>query len=106
MLTSLSTEELIPADHPIRKIRVVVDVVLGELDVVFDGMYAAGGRGKGRAAVAVGHTILLIAWHVLTTDTDYQHLGGDHFASTEDHAARTRRLVHALHELGHTVTLS
>ena len=28
MLTSVSTEDLIPADHPIRKIRVVVDAVL------------------------------------------------------------------------------
>jgi hypothetical protein len=30
MLTTLSTEELIPADHPIRRIRVVVDAVLAE----------------------------------------------------------------------------
>jgi transposase len=44
MLTSLSTEDLIPPDHPIRKIRVVVDAVLAELDPVFDRMYAAGGR--------------------------------------------------------------
>ena len=27
MLTSLSTEDLIPADHPIRRIRTVVDEV-------------------------------------------------------------------------------
>lgn len=44
MLTSLSTEELIPVDHPIRKIRVVVDAVLSELNPVFDEMYAARGR--------------------------------------------------------------
>jgi hypothetical protein len=37
-VTSLSTEELNPADDPIRKI----DAVLVELDEVFDGMYAAG----------------------------------------------------------------
>jgi len=34
MLSSLSTEDLIPADHPIRRIRVVVDAVLAELDPV------------------------------------------------------------------------
>ena len=32
MLTTVSTEDLIPADHPIRRIRRVVDTVLGELD--------------------------------------------------------------------------
>jgi hypothetical protein len=30
MLTSLSTEELIPVEHPIRKIRAVVDVAGGQ----------------------------------------------------------------------------
>ena len=44
MLSSLSTEDLIPADHPIRRIRVVVDTVLGELDDTFDAMYAKSGR--------------------------------------------------------------
>ncbi len=44
MLTTVSTEDLIPADHPIRKIRVVVDTVLAELDPVFAEMYASGGR--------------------------------------------------------------
>jgi len=44
MLTTLSTEDLIPADHPIRRIRRVVDGVLGELDGAFDAMYSARGR--------------------------------------------------------------
>lgn len=39
MLTSLSTEELIPPDHPIR---VVADAVLAELDDTFDAMYRLG----------------------------------------------------------------
>jgi len=44
MLTTLSTESLIPVDHPIRRIRVVVDAVLAELDPIFYEMYATGGR--------------------------------------------------------------
>ena len=44
MLSTLSTEDLIPADHPIRRIRAVVDVVLAGMDEVFDGMYSATGR--------------------------------------------------------------
>jgi hypothetical protein len=44
MLTTLSTEHLIAAEHPIRKIRRVVHVILAELDRVFDRMYASGGR--------------------------------------------------------------
>jgi transposase len=44
MLTTLSTEELIPADHPIRRIRVVVDAVLAELDGDFEAMYSSIGR--------------------------------------------------------------
>jgi transposase len=44
MLSSLSTEDLIPADHPIRRIRRIVDEVLGELDGEFDAMYSRIGR--------------------------------------------------------------
>jgi transposase len=44
MLTSLSTEDLIPADHPIRKIRRVVEEVLADLDGEFDAMGSRIGR--------------------------------------------------------------
>jgi transposase len=44
MLSSLSTEDLIPADHPIRRIRAVVDEVLAGMDAEFEAMYAASGR--------------------------------------------------------------
>src|SRR3954452_21828965 len=44
MLTTLSPEELIPIDHPIRRIRAMIDAVLGQLDEKFDSMYARSGR--------------------------------------------------------------
>lgn len=44
MLTTLSPESLIPADHPIRRIRKVVDAVLADLDGEFWAMYSAVGR--------------------------------------------------------------
>jgi transposase len=44
MLTTVGTEDLIPADHPIRRIRRVVDGVLADLNDTFDAMYSAKGR--------------------------------------------------------------
>jgi transposase len=44
MLTTLNPGDLIPVDHPIRRIRVVVDAVLGGLDDEFAAMYASTGR--------------------------------------------------------------
>ncbi|MFN3256396.1 MAG: IS5 family transposase [Ilumatobacter sp.] len=44
MLSSLSTEDLIPEDHPIRRIRAVVDTVPAGLDDDFEAMYATSGR--------------------------------------------------------------
>jgi hypothetical protein len=40
---------------------------------------AAVRRGKKRALVAVAHTILVIAWHVLKSGSTYQELGDDYF---------------------------
>jgi hypothetical protein len=37
--------------------------------------------GECQAAVAVGHSILVICWHLITNDTDYHDLGGDYFYS-------------------------
>ena len=44
MLSTLSAEDLIPVDHPIRRIRKVVDAVLAELDGELSAMYASTGR--------------------------------------------------------------
>ena len=64
MLSSLSTEDLIPSDHPIRRIRAVVDAVLAELDDVFDGMYAAGGRRSVPPEVLLKATVLMALYSV------------------------------------------
>ena len=64
MLTTLSTEDLIPVDHPIRKIRVVVDAVLAELDPVFDRMYAAGGRASVPPEALLKATVLMAMYSI------------------------------------------
>ena len=64
-----------------------------------------GRRGPGRAAVAVGHSILVIVWHLLSTGEIYNDLGGDYFEKRRNSDARQRRLVKQLEAMGHTVTL-
>lgn len=64
-----------------------------------------GRRGPGRAAVAVGHSILVIAWHLLSTGETYTDLGGDYFDKRRTSAAYQKRLVAQLEAMGHRVTL-
>lgn len=44
MFSYVSVEARVPSDHPIRKLRVMVDAILKELDDVLAARYAAGGR--------------------------------------------------------------
>ena len=64
MLTSLSTEDLIPSDHPIRRIRRVVDGVLAGLDGVFEAMYAAGGRRSVPPETLLKATVLMAMYSI------------------------------------------
>ncbi len=64
-----------------------------------------GRRGPKKAAVAVGHSILVIAWHLLSTGQTYTDLGGDYFDSLRTSTAHQRRLVAQLEAMGHRVTL-
>jgi transposase len=64
----------------------------------------AGRRGKKRALVALGHTILVIIYHLLKDQTTYRELGPDYFDRL-DTERLTRSLVRRLERLGHTVTL-
>jgi transposase len=64
MLSSLSPEDLIPADHPIRRIRKVVDAVLAELDGEFDAMYAASGRPSVPPETLLKATVLMALYSI------------------------------------------
>jgi transposase len=61
--------------------------------------------GKKKAAVAVGHSILVICWHLITNDTDYHDLVGDYFTRRNDPDRHRDRLIEQLHHLGYRVTL-
>lgn len=65
----------------------------------------AGRRGPKRAQVAVAHSILVAAYHMLRNDQPYQDLGPDWLQRRNDEA-HTRRLVAQLERLGHTVVLN
>ena len=59
LLSSLSTEDLIPPEHPIRRIRVVVDDVLAEMDGSFDAMYSDSGRPSVPPEMLLKATVLM-----------------------------------------------
>ena len=61
-------------------------------------------RGKKKAVIAVGHTILIIAYHLLARDHVYEELGPDFF-ERRDRAAIERRSVRRLEALGYRVSL-
>ena len=65
----------------------------------------AGRRGRTRAAVAVGHSILVVAYHLLDRHRRYTDLGGDYFVSRLSNQAHVRRLVAQLERLGQHVTV-
>jgi transposase len=64
-----------------------------------------GRLGKKRAAIAVGHSMLVIAWHLLTTNSEYQDLGADYFHRRGQTNRYQEHLVKQLQDLGYQVTL-
>jgi hypothetical protein len=61
-------------------------------------------RGKKRALVAVGHSILIACYHILKLHIPYRELGPDYFDQLHPQRV-TRYLVRRLEKLGHKVTL-
>jgi len=62
-------------------------------------------RGKKRALMAVGHSLLVIIYHVLKNKVEYKDLGPDYFDRLEPERLR-RYLVKRLERLGYDVSLS
>ncbi len=64
----------------------------------------AGRRGKKKAIVAVMHSILIIAYHLIQRNEPYRDLGGDYFDKQKPEAT-AKRLVKRLESLGFQVSL-
>ena len=56
-------------------------------------------KGQKRALVAVGHSILVIAYHILERRAGYEELGGDYFDRQQTKQLQ-RRLIRRLEQLG------
>jgi transposase len=65
-----------------------------------------GKTGTPRAAIAVAHTILVIAWHILANQTGYTDLGSDYHTRRDNPETRTRQLQRQLENLGYHVELT
>jgi transposase len=63
-------------------------------------------RGKKKAIVAVGRSILVIVWHLLADpDSQFHDLGADHYDRHVNTGAKRRAHVRQLEALGYRVTL-
>lgn len=61
-------------------------------------------RGGKKATIAVGHTLLVIIYQLLSQDKDYEELGGNYFDEWDRQAVQ-KRLVRRLEKLGYEVKL-
>jgi transposase len=83
-------------------------VVAGRTDSFLGERYRriARRRGKKRAVVAIGRSILIIVWHLLADeDTRFTDLGADHFTRHVNPDTIKRNHIRQLEALGYTVTL-
>jgi transposase len=62
-------------------------------------------RGKKRALLAVGHSLLVIFYHMLKSEAEYQDLGAEYFDRLDPERLR-RYLVKRLEGLGYQVALT
>ena len=84
-------------------------VVAGRTDTFVGERYRrlARRRGKKRAIVAVGRSILVIIWHLLQDpDAQFHDLGAEHFNRHTNPDTRKHNNIRQLEALGYTVTLT
>lgn len=72
----------------------------------FSAMYhrLAGRRGTKRALMAVGHSLLVSGYHMITKQVDYKDLGNNYFDERNKETVK-RRMVKRLEQLGYQVEL-
>ena len=68
--------------------------------------HLAARRGPNKATVAVAHSIVVSAWHMLSNGAPYHDLGADWTSSRRDPQREARRLIARLEALGHKVTIA
>jgi transposase len=84
-------------------------VVAGRTDSFLGERYRriARRRGKKRAIVAIGRSILVIVWHLLADeDARFTDLGADHFTRHANPDTKKRNHIRQLEALGYTVTIT
>ena len=84
-------------------------VVAGRTDTFLGARYRriARRRGTKRAIVAVGRSILVIVWHLLSDEqATFHDLGAEYFTRHVDPDSRKRNHIRQLEALGYTVTLT
>jgi hypothetical protein len=62
-------------------------------------------RGKKRVAVALGHTLLIISYHVIANEKEYEELGGDYLDQL-DRQGKEKRLIRQLEKRGFQVSVT
>ena len=63
-------------------------------------------RGPNKASVAVAHSILAVAWHLLTNGSLYDDPGAQYFELRHDPAIEAKRFQRKIASLGYQVTMT
>ena len=93
MLALVSMESLVPPTHPLRAVKRLVDEVLRDLDPVFSGMYAAGGRPSVAPERLLKASVLMALYSVRSERLMTHDMARRFFAVTVERAHREEILA-------------